>query len=426
MLILVLAAAVGFSLHLPGIALASLGGIALQPVLILSAMYVAIAVIGQRRIPLGIVGWIMINVAALAICTVMAVDAGHPMNYLAIHIAYLLVFALAFGMILTDPLHRHLFLHAYIAGALVGSAVALAQFASSTFLGIKFLVTNNENFFLIAPPGRGVGFTPEASILATLLLPGFVILYAEIREKRSFLNRRFRTLPVLGFLGAGLLATKSSSIMLLPVIILAYEIVISRSILVFIGRNLKNAIIFGLLALAFIPLYQTRLATDDAQYSSLYRLEKMEVGLRIYQDYPVAGAGLGRVSDTIFFERYLDPTVDWDWLGEHTWKGVDSWVIRTMAETGTLGLLALYLPLLIFFPSYWRLSKYPEFRPLLVMTLSFVFCQALVSGYRDLPFFYLPMTIATLAGTGALTPSLVPRRRAEPPVRGTSERLTHA
>lgn len=397
MLLILLAAATGVALTMPGISLLHAGGIGIQPLLPLLAAVIAAGLIARGGIPIGALGWLMTMGTALALSALVSVDPGASLLYFVFQLMTAALAALGFGYLLAERSLRVAFLNGYIFGALLSAAASVLQFVTSSFLGFAFRLANNQNFELLAPWGRGMAFTAEASLLATVMMPALLAVYLERQRQDSVILPVFRTLPALLLLLAGYVASKSSTIVfLLPALLLA-ETLMQRDLFGAIRKYARHFVFFILLAAAFYPLYQSRLAATDAQFSSAGRLEKIMAGLSIAGEHPVFGAGPGMVSDPVFFDPYVNHIVDWSWKDfDVPDKGIDSAVVRTLAESGSFGLLATYYPVLLLFLAAAAMARRPDVRPFLPIAVCLLFSQALVSGYRDLTIFYLPLVIGAV------------------------------
>lgn len=405
---------IGFCLFLSGIALISVGPVAVQPILPAAALYLLMALASRPALSLRVVTWMLVGLAALALSTLFSPVPGYSVLYFLLQSLPLILFGLVFGLMLghglSDRAQVRWFLSGFVVGAAVSSAVSILQFGTSTFLGFELSFTNNANFALVAPKGRGVGFTPEAALLAILLIPAVALVYGERGRTDSVLPAPLRGLPMLGLLALGLLSTRSSAMVLLPVILLLVDLVRSGDMAAFLKRLGALAVIAVALGAVFVQLYSARLQRNDAQASTTYRLEKILAGLDIFTDHPLVGAGLGRVSDPAFFEQHVRRMADWNWLGEDQRKGIDSWTVRLMAEGGLLCLLAFYYPL--FRNVVPGLRRSPAGRALLIVSIALLLMQALISGYRDQPYFLLPVIVFALATAGR--PALGARASATP------------
>jgi len=393
-------AGIGFSLFLSGMAVFQAGPVAVQPILLLAPAYLLVALAAGPRLGPGVLVWLLAGLVSLALGTLFSGDPRYSAFYFVIQAMPLLLFGLTFGLILSRTDDTGAFLSGYVLGAAVSSLLCVAQFTSSSVFGVEISVTNNSNFALVAPKGRGVGFTPEAALLAILLIPAIALLYAERGATDSLLPARLRHPALLVLIGAGLVCTRSSSMVLLPLVLLAVDLLRSGNVGGFLKRSRLLVALGGVLLLVFVPLYSLRLERNDAQASTTYRLEKLLAGAEMFLEHPVQGAGLGRVSDAGFFDGYVEHRKDWSWRGEEERKGVDSWTLRLAAEGGLIALIAFYYPLLR--PVVPALRRSPAGRALLSLGFALLVMQALISGYRDQPYFYLPLIVFALAGTGAL------------------------
>jgi hypothetical protein len=379
------------------VAVAHFGGVGLQPVICAFGLYILMRILMCSEIPGSIVIWILAGVFAGGVVTLLSIDPAYSLKYLLLQSVYLCVVGLAVGWMLVDPRDRACFLNGFLSGAGVSSILALAQVALSQSIGFYPKVTNNQNFSLIAPADRGVAFTPEASILATLLIPATLIAYLAWRGRWPSAWPPFTHGAFVILLLAGLLITRSSSLFLLPVLLVGYELFAATDPRVLLRRGAAALLGAAVILMLFLPHYQARLDRSDAQYSTMGRAEKLMAGIRIFSEHPVTGAGLGMVSDPNFFDPYVVHVADWSWQKNSSRKGIDSSVLRTAAESGLLGLFALYYPVFLALGAAKRALLNPEYAAPAVLAISLLLSQALVTGYRDLPFMLLPMAILLLA-----------------------------
>jgi hypothetical protein len=392
-----LAAITGIALTMPGVSLLTAGGVGLQPLLPLLAAVVALGLLERRRVPAAVLIWMLLVGLGLALAGVFSRDPGDSLAYFVFQFATTVLAALGFGLLLADAGLRRAFLNGYIFGALVSAAISILQFVSSSFFGFAFRLANNENFKLIAPWGRGMAFTAEASLLATVLMPALLAVYLERTRDDSVILPRFRSLPALLLLLAGYLACKSSTIVILVPALLLAETLMRRDLLGALRKYAKHLVFGAALAAVFVPLYESRLEQTDAQFSSIGRAEKILAGLSIGLDYPLFGAGLGRVSDPLFFDPYVEHLADWSWQEfDVPEKGIDSTVVRTLAESGAVGLVTAYYPVLLLLFAAAAAARHADLRPFVPIAVCLLFSQTLVSGYRDLTIFYLPLVIGVL------------------------------
>ena len=86
MLLVLLAAATGVALTMPGVSLLHAGGIGVQPLLPLLAAVIAMGVIARGGVPIGALGWLMMVGTALALSALTSVDPGASLLYFAFQV----------------------------------------------------------------------------------------------------------------------------------------------------------------------------------------------------------------------------------------------------------------------------------------------------------------------------------------------------
>jgi hypothetical protein len=173
-------------------------------------------------------------------------------------------------------------------------------------MGTFLRFTNNENFSLVSPIGRAVVCTPEASILAALLLPAFACVWAERRRADSLLFAPLRGRCAAALLLGGLIATRSSMLLLAPMVLFATMWFSAPSFKDFVASSGRTLMAVGIAGILFLPIYQSRVErNDDAGWSETWRMLKISAGLKIFADNPLLGAGPGYVSDPTNFASNL-------------------------------------------------------------------------------------------------------------------------
>lgn len=245
-------------------------------------------------------------------------------------------------------------------------------------------------------------------MLAGLLLPALCCVWFERGNPSSMVSPRFRSRGALLLIGAGLLATRSSILLVAPAALAAAAFLLEPSWRKFVGTMGRLLLMVGVAGLAFLPLYQSRLGSnDEAGWSRAWRGLKIETGLRIFTEEPLLGAGPGYVSDVGRFSQRLRIPPQMAWMGHEPQKGIDSTPVRILAETGLVGFLLTYYPLLAFWRKARALAGRADFRPLYSMCPPLLLAQIVALGYRDLIMLLLPCVVFALGADARL----VERRR---------------
>ncbi len=392
-----LAASVGFFSLMPGVAIVTVGGVGVQPVIVMLLLYAGLLPFLNAKLPIQSLIWVLLTLISYAVSTVFSASSSFSIPYAAMQGIYLMLGAMGFSAILNVPDQRQEFARGYVTGALLSSVVAFFQLLYTIAGGGAISFANNANFSIVAAYDRGAAFTPESSALAALLIPAALGCWFERQAGGGLLAPWQRSWAALTVLGLGLASTKSSSLMYFPILFLLVSAFQSRRFPEFLSSVGKVLIPIAIAGLVFIPLYSTRIASTDADLSMAWRLTKILAGIDIFAANPVIGAGVGLVSDSDYFEPYLDIPPNLGWNTDPR-KGVDSTAIRVLAETGLIGFAAFYFPILVFFRHARRLSRSPEFRVIATMSLGLLFSQFFISGYRDQVIFLLPAVLFAIAG----------------------------
>lgn len=393
----VLAGLIGAGCLLPGLAIVTVGDIGVQPIIPLLAIYLCLVAMLRLRVPLQPLLWVTLVLTAYAASTALSTSPSNSALYAGFQGAYLLLGGIAFAAIGGTPHHRRAFVQGYMLGALVSSLVAVAQAAYSIATGNTITLANNGNFSIVQAYGRGAAFTPESSVLAALLISALLCWWLERQSEIGLLARWQRSWLALAVLALGLLATKSSSLFYLPALVAVVSALQSPNIRIFVKGMVGIAILTSAAGGIFLHFYSTRLADDDALGSEAWRATKIRAGIAIFEDYPVFGAGIGRVSDPVFFAPYMDIPPDLRWNDEPR-KGVDSTVVRTLAESGAIGFVATFYPIVVFFRRGRMLFRSPAFAGIGGLSYGLFFAQTFITGYRDQVAMLLPMVAFATAG----------------------------
>lgn len=397
-----IAALVGFACLMPGVSVATIGGLGLQPVLPLLVLHWIFSPPLALKIPVQPMLWAFLNI--VAVCAAAALSSAvASVGFAILHGVLFTAAGLGLGTLLAVPADRRAFLDGYLASALVSSVLGIAQAVVTQIIGVPLLLVNSANFALESGIGRAAAFTPEASVLAGLLLPALCCVWFERGSPSSVVSPPFRSLGALLLIGAGLLATRSSSLLVAPAALAAAAFFLEPSWRKFVGTMGRLLMIVGVAGLAFLPLYQGRVGdNDEAGWSRAWRGLKMETGLRIFTEEPLLGAGPGYVSDVSRFSRRLRIPPQMAWMSKEPQKGIDSTPVRILAETGLVGFLLTYYPLLAFWQKARALARRADFRPLYSMCPPLLLAQVVALGYRDLIMLLLPCVVFALAADARL------------------------
>jgi len=388
---------IGASSLLPGVSIVSIGDVGVQPIILLLPIYLLVVALLRLPLPTQPLLWIVLVLGSFFASVAFSTAPASSELYLVLQGGYLILGGITFAAICGTPSHRAGFIKGYMTGALISSFVAFFQAVYSIGTGNTITLANNSNFSIVGAYGRGAAFTPEPSVLATLLIPAFLCWWCERQSEGGLLGRWQRGWVALFILALGLLATKSSSLLYLPALIVIVSTLQSANVRAF-AKSIGGILLLSVAAGGiFLQFYSSRLENNDATASEAWRTTKIHAGIAIFETYPVAGAGLGRVSDVNFFAPFMDIPPDLRWNDEPR-KGVDSTAIRVLAESGLIGFAAMYYPILFFFRRARTLFQSAAFSGFGGLSYGLLFAQIFISGYRDQLLLLLPMIAFATAG----------------------------
>ena len=385
----ILAVSIGFFSLTPGLSVVSLGGVGVQPVVVLLLAYVGMLPFLNAHLSIQSLLWTSLILVSYAASTIFSVSPPVSVVFGAMQGVYLVLGAIGFSCILSVAPQRQAFIRGYMNGALLSSVVSFGQMAYTVASGDAISLSNNVNFAIVPEYGRGAAFTPESAALAALLIPAILICWFEQQEKNGLLAPWQRGWPALTILALGLAATKSSSILYLPVLFVIVAVFQAKRIMDVAKSAARLLVPMVAVGAVFLQLYSTRATNAAAESSITWRLTKIEAGLQVFKANPIIGAGVGLVSDSEYFEPFIEIPPDLQWNTDPR-KGVDSTAVRILAETGLVGFAAFYYPLLVFLRRVRGLCGLPSFRAMATLSLGLLFSQFFISGYRDQIVFLLP------------------------------------
>jgi hypothetical protein len=250
-------------------------------------------------------------------------------------------------------------------GGLVSSIYAIYQLVGLRInLPFAYLEMNNSSFSLVGLEYsedilRSFGFTPEPSILASLLWIMVGVALTDLLNVGG-IKRYLIFSSVL----MGLLSTSSQSIPLLPLYIILIVFIdrksnpVTRSFLAsdLIGGGIMIFAMLGLLLTnESILFWLSRAGSFNSNNTSgEMRLNDIVIGIQMFNEYPIFGLGLGCSSDLMAkFSSKMNIITESG--------GITSGFIRVVAEQGMIGLTNLSISSYCMFPfkleginlSYW-------------------------------------------------------------------------
>lgn len=293
----------------------------------------------------------------------------------------------------------------FIAGAILQSIVALTQFFTQKWLGLKFLaesplasdlagvakiVVNGEKIV------RAYGLVPHPNILAAILVTAifglaflFVKAYSVGHPESPAGGEEYRKNPLgyaLGMTKIKLFTFAAIFVLLLTalaltfsrtIIIVGLALFVCWLIIIYRNKEYKKTALKVLLVLflvscflffVFLPYFSARFNLQNIGDSQSFNLRVFygEVALKLIKENPLLGAGFSNFIP-VFGQFYTNLPI---W----TFQPVHNIYLLIAAETGMLGLLAFLWFLFLTLKSAW-----PRRRNLSVSCLLFlIFCLLLI------------------------------------------------
>jgi hypothetical protein len=257
------------------------------------------------------------------------------------------------------------FMAGFKLGGLISSIYAIYQLIGLRInLPFAYIEMNNSSFSLVGLEYsedilRSFGFTPEPSILASLLWVMVGIALCDLMNVGGI-----KLYLIFSCVLMGLLSTSSQSIPLLPLYITVIGFInykYNRKMRSFMASDLMggsimiSAMLVLLLTNESILFWLSRAGSFDSNNTSgEMRLNDIIVGMQMFNEYPIFGLGLGCSSDLMakFSSKMNISTQS---------GGITSGFIRVVAEQGMIGLTSLVISSYCMFPfklerlnlSYW-------------------------------------------------------------------------
>lgn len=287
------------------------------------------------------------------------------------------------------PNNFNQFIKGYKAGGFLSSFYAIYQLIGLPLnLPFAFIKFNNSSFSLMQSEsalylGRTFAFTPEPSILASLLIPFIGIMISNFlifKRKKDFYSF---LLALIAFL-----STSSQSIIFLPFYLLTVtlfskiffkkvvKIKLSRVFLLFIAGLIGLALIISFNDSTAISFSRLINIADNGSLS--LRSNDFLISLQLFSLKPIAGWGLGSYGTDI------------GGVGRIT--GASSTVIRILVEQGILGFSMLILGVILTLPREiinlnMRLQSSSQASLIIYhfcLIIGFAFSMLFFVGYRSL------------------------------------------
>lgn len=206
------------------------------------------------------------------------------------------------------------------------------------------IFTESSEFSTVTTLGttllRVHSFSKEPKDLALFCLPAIGWLWSQLGTQRKALVK------LVIILSAGILTFSSSFVLVLPLVILAVEMLRKHSLRQRISTYLFGALVFG----AFVPIYlsvsQVRVSERFSRAEDLLQVGRERPLYRFLIDqFPRSLAGYGVGTQTSYLPSYMSREYWSKSLENREVVGVDSFLLTVFSDLGVQGLLLVTLAL---------------------------------------------------------------------------------
>jgi hypothetical protein len=290
------------------------------------AVVIAVAFVTGRfvldRVPQGAVVLIGTFLAINLLASVEVVDAGRAAVFLSTTV-YLCVFALWVASYLDSSRRARLIVRSYLAAALVSTLLVLVAL---------LLPIPGRDVFLY-PGGRGLALFKDPNVFGPFVVPAALILLEELLTPRLLRSRGLLKLTMFVLLSLGVLFSYSRAAWLNLGIGVAVVLVVLALRRGGATRALKLLVVLALAATALAAMVSATGSTEFLQERARFqtydvgRFSGQRLGLAMAEEYPL-GIGPGQFETVIAIAAH-------------------STYVRTVAEEGLLGFIALVLLMLV-------------------------------------------------------------------------------
>ena len=289
-------------------------------------------------------------------------------------------------------------------GGFLSSLYAIYQVVGlKNNLPFAYMEMNNPSFSILDAESaqyhsRSLGFTPEPSILASLLLILIGMRFIDVLVLGGLKNYLILSIVFLGFL-----STSSQSISILPMYLISVYFIVKslsmrrRPMVVIDNIGILIVIVMGLILYFNNPSIISTLSrlapnsTDisESNASAAARFSDMTTAVALFLSNPLVGNGLGAYTDLADIKKAA--------LNLDGQAGATSGILRLLAEQGLLGLLYVFTATKMMWPT--RIIKCPSPEKLvevsynLSMILSLTLSIVFFVGYRNLYHLWLLIPI---------------------------------
>jgi hypothetical protein len=338
----------GFFVWFPAFAVHNLQSTGIQVVNVLVVLILVLYVFGRIKLSGRVALLLWLWALAITLSTAFSVDPSASIKGALAWVFSAFVMFVVGGILSGDLLRRRL---AYIKGYLWGGAVSVLYAAYQLFAlksggAYVFLLNNNKSFALrsdeyrlyIPDDPRPFGFTPESSVLSSLLVPAllYVVLMLSYSWRDMRYSERFGYSLLLLLYAAGLYVSTSLAIVVVPLVAVLVGFFVPSPRRYF-SVALPLLIGVALLAVALVVwtggVVAERLTSPTLDGSLMVRLASITTATRLFLENPIFGYGVGGYGERFseIFPLFLLQAK----------SSVDSVPFLVASQLGILGIIAL-------------------------------------------------------------------------------------
>jgi O-Antigen ligase len=411
----------GFSLWFPGISIYNIGTSGGIQICIISSILLALRLLiksssGNLKIRhAGNNLWSVhgIFLISLFLCTIFSsVGVERSIQSLFAELIGLL-FSLSLSLLVcSDRANITIFHKGFWQGGLLSSLYAIYQVIGlKSNMPFTYMTMNNPSFSILDAEtaqyhARSLGFTPEPSILASLLLALAGMGFVNVLMSGSLKNYLQLSIIILGFL-----STSSQSISILPMYLISVFFIFKSLTIKNRRAVARDYVGIIIVIIAAIVLYinnpsiistLSRLSLESSDFSesnasAASRFSDITTAISLFTNNPIVGNGLGAYTDLAEIQKAK--------LNLDGPASAASGLFRLLSEQGLLGLLNIFIITKIMWPN--RIFKIVDVRDIsynLSIILSLLISISFFVGYRNLYHLWLliPLTLHVKCQLGDL------------------------
>jgi hypothetical protein len=323
-----------------------------------------------------------------------------------------LFFSLSLSLLVcSDKANITTFYKGFWWGGLLSSLYAIYQVIGlKSNLPFAYMPMNNPSFSILDADtaqyhARSLGFTPEPSILASLLLALAGLGFVNVLISGSLKNYLQLALIILGFL-----STSSQSISILPIYLISIFFIVKSLTIKNRRVTVRDYAGVSVVIIAAIVLYLnnpsiintlSRLSLESSDFSesnasAASRFSDIATAISLFTNNPIVGNGLGAYTDLAEIQKAK--------LNFDGQASAASGLFRLLSEQGLLGLLNIFILTKIMWLKVFKIGEVKEISYDLSVILSLLISISFFVGYRNLYHLWLlvPLTLHAKCELGDL------------------------